>query len=344
MLYTTSGPSCFQGTACLFYPLPNPTRPTPELVALLQERGMLISDEERARRKLSQIGYYRLSGFWYPCRKGAVDESGAYVKDLLTGLPLREDTFQDNTRFNEIIDLYLFDKKLRQLMLDAIERIEIHVRSVIAHEIGRFDPLAYLDTSFINPKILQDRRNKAGQVVNFWKVWDTKQQELVDNSKEECIVWHKKSGRSVPFWVVIETWDFGIMSKYFENLKGKYQEKICHRLDVPNKKVLAGWLQEINILRNHCAHHSRIWNRVASNSLAVLDNDYFKALGLDSEARKRIYGKICVLWYLVQRIGPNSDWIVRVADLVDSKPTIACCPYTSMGLPDNSGFPRRFFP
>lgn len=319
---------------------PKPHQTLTELVALLKKRGMIIPNEERAERKLSQIGYYRLSGFWYPCREGKRDEGGNYVKDPKSKLPIRENTFQGNTDFNLITDLYLFDKKLRQSMLDAIERIEIHVRSVIAHEVGRFDPLAYQETSFINPKVLQS---------THWCEWKKRQEKLIEDSKEDSILWHKKRNLSIPFWVAVETWDYGLMSKYFENLKGQYQNLICERLGVldqtgtPHVKSLKNWLQEINILRNRCAHHSRIWNRVSGNAITIPQNQHFKDLRLDQNARTRIYGIICVLWYLVQKIGPNSKWIKDVADLIDSKPNLECLPYTSMGFPNNTGFPREKF-
>ena len=70
---------------------------------------MVIPDEEQAKRKLSQIGYYRLSGFWYPCRKGKRDEEDKYLKNPKCKLPIREDKFQEGTDFNLITDLYLFD-------------------------------------------------------------------------------------------------------------------------------------------------------------------------------------------------------------------------------------------
>lgn len=304
---------------------------------------MIVPNEARAQRKLAQIGYYRLSGFWYPCRKGKVDESGAYVKDPATKLPVREDNFQDGTNFDQIIELYLFDKKLRQLMLDAIERIEIHIRSVIAHEMGYFDPLAYQEASFIHPKVIADSTNKKGVAINHWGEWLKKQEDLIRRTKDDCIIWHKKNNKSIPFWVAVETWDFGVMSKYFANLKGKYQEIICERLNISNKKILAGWLDTLNLLRNRCAHHARIWNWSSANAINVFDAAYFQKLNLDLAARKRLYGLICVTWYLVKKIGPSSTWINDVAFLIDNKPDIDCCPNSAMGFPDNSGFPMEKF-
>ncbi len=321
----------------------------PDLVDLLQQRGMIVTDTERAQRKLSQIGYYRLSGYWYPCRKGETDESGHYVHDQKTGLPVRKDEFQDGISFDAITDLYLFDKKLRQLMLDALERIEIHIRTVIAHEMGYYDELAYQKDSFLNPKQLKERPTSGGGTTSNWNEWDGRQKHLIAQSKEECILHHKKNGRDIPFWVVVETWDFGLLATYYANLKDTFKNKICTRLEIvdeqgnPNKKILAGWLQELNILRNHCAHHSRIWNRVSSVHIGTLNDPYFKALHLSQDAKNRIYGKICVLWFLVQKIGPASSWLERMADLVDSKPVVECLPFTAMGFPDNSGFPRDKF-
>lgn len=149
--------------------LPKPYRDYPDLVALLESRGMTILDKSRAERKLAQIGYYRLSGFWYPCRIIKRDATGQVVLSV-SQKPEREERFQPLTDFQSIIKLYLFDKKLRQLMLDAIERIEVHVRSVIAHEVGYHNPLAYQDPIFINPsqtKTWKDKRGKTRNSLTF---------------------------------------------------------------------------------------------------------------------------------------------------------------------------------
>lgn len=308
---------------------------------------MKISDRERATRKLSQIGYYRLSGFWYPCRKPLFEKDGkTFLKDPESGMPIRSDEFQENVRFDDVTDLYLFDKKLRQLLLDAIERVEIHVRSVIAHELGRLDPLAYKNECYINPKVLKEKERDDGTIYTIWGEWVEKQESMIQTSTVDCIKWHKKRKMELPFWVVIECWDFGLMSKYFQNLKRSYQELVLKHFSLDNPKTFNSWLTEINNLRNKCAHHSRVWNMKMPNALSIKgteDIPYFQCIDLPLEARERIYAHIVVLWYMVQMIGPSSDWIGRVADLVDGKPRIDSCPYTAMGFLDNKGFPRSSF-
>ncbi|MEQ3514411.1 Abi family protein [Pseudoalteromonas sp. BZB3] len=307
-----------------------------ELVEYLTNNGMSIEDPERAQRKLSQVGYYRLSGFWYPCRKIDFDAAGNAI--IQHGKPKRLDNFIESTDFDKVFQLYLFDKKLRLLLLDAIERIEINLKTVLAHELGRADELAYLNPNFINPSQLEDYYHH-NQIRNAWNEWSNRQRSELSRSKEDCIVWHKKSGRSMPMWVVVEAWSFGTLSKYFELLKGTYQNNIAARLGVSNPSLLVRWLQAINILRNRCAHHTRVWNQTTNNPIGVPTGDfedaiYFQQLSLTTDSRKRLYGLIAIIWYLVQKIGPNSDWIRNVLDEIESSPDLPICMKTSMGIPE----------
>lgn len=305
-----------------------------ELVNILEYRGMIILDKPRAERKIAQVGYYRLSGYWHTCRKIKKDATGKYIINPNTKIPEREDTFQENINFNDIFDLYLFDKKLRLLMMDAIERIEIYIRTVIAHEMGKLDPLAYKKDIYIDPVHINNGK---------WAEWLVGLKNKIFKSRETCIVWYKSAYVDIPFWVAIEAWDFGALSKYYSFLKQSHQNHISKKLNINNSKILGNWLREINTLRNRCAHHTRIWNQGTTSQLLVIQNEYFNRLGLKNKACRRAYGLISILWFLVKEIGPNSEWIKNIADVIDSKPKIPACPYTAIGFEDNKGFPRLKF-
>lgn len=290
---------------------------------LLLKRGMLVQDKERAMRKLSQVGYYRLSGFWYTSR---------IIRSNDVGLSYRSDDFLHGTSFEHAYDLYLFDKKLRLLMMDALERIEIHIRSIIAHEVGRSDPLGYLKSAFINQRFLND---------GTFDKWQLKQSQKIRDSRDDCIIWHLRENKEIPFWVAVETWDFGQMSKYYAMLNGGMQAKIIKRLGLENKQTLTKWLQCLNLLRNRCAHHSRIWNR-RHPAVQIPKSDFFDALKVEGTVNERLYSAICIIWYLVRMIGPSSTWIRQVADHFDTKPNMPGCSFASMGVP-KTGFPRARF-
>lgn len=297
---------------------------------------MVINDPERAQRKLSQVGYYRLSGFWYPCRQIEHDNNGQVV--LQHGKPKRSDQFTENTRFEEVFKLYIFDKKLRLLLLDAIERIETNIKTVLAHELGKIDELAYQNPSFINPSQLQDYY-QHNQIKNAWIEWSNRQRSELSRSKEDFITWHRKSGRAMPIWVVVESWSFGTLSKYYELLKGTHQNNIATRLGVSNSSILVRWLQKINVLRNRCAHHTRAWNQTESNPVGIPTGDhqdaiYFSRFNLSQESRKKIFSLIVIIWYLLQQIGPNSDWIQHIIDLIEDFPQLPLNHESSMGIPN----------
>lgn len=306
---------------------------------------MEIADCERAERKLSQIGYYRLSGFWYSCRDLLVDASAKPVLDERTRKPKRLDSFMPGTSFDCIIELYLFDKKLRLSVLDAVERIEVHLRTVIAHELGRLDPVAHEQASFINPRDLLDYVNKkTGNVQNNWAQWQAEHKRQLARCSEDCILWHRQNNKTMPFWVVVEAWSIGLASQYYGLLKGRHQRSICRRFGIENPKVLAGWLRGINDLRNRCAHHSRIWNYTSRNPLPSLPGDPFMERWIHSQAAiQRLYGMAVVIARLMLSVGPNSSWFREFAILLDSKPCLPGCDFTAIGLPDLEGFPHHLF-
>ena len=83
-----------------------------EQIALLESRGMIVDDRESAKFYLQHINYYRLRAYW-----------------LTFELDLVSHQFFKNTKFQDVLELYIFDRELRLLVLDAIERIEVSVRS-----------------------------------------------------------------------------------------------------------------------------------------------------------------------------------------------------------------------
>lgn len=313
-----------------------PSKSPTELVELLLSREMEIIDRERAERKLSQVGYYRLSGFWYPCRKFKVDNDGKVV--VKNKKPVRQDDFLPNTDFNDIFKLYTFDKRLRLLLIDAIERIEVNLKTVLANELGNLDPLAYKKEAFINPIQLKDYYTRSNQVKNSWLEWSQKQCNEVSRCREESILWHKKENIEMPIWVVVEAWSFGTLSKYYEILKKSHQNAIAQRLGLSNSKVLVNWLKEINIVRNRCAHHSRIWNQSSSNTIQLpqdheeVDTIFFNQFNLTEEHRKKIFVLILIMWFLVKKIGPNSQWINCFLSEIDNLPKLPVDILNAMGM------------
>lgn len=297
-----------------------------ELIQRLTDRGMRLKDPLRAQRKLTQVGYYRLSGYWHTSKK--FKRNGSEIQYL--------NEFQENTYFENIFEFYLFDKRLRIELTDALERIEIYLRTIIAHEIGRIAPLAYLDKKQFSRDAF-----KPNAKIRYMD-WLARHNKLIEGSKEESIDNHRNKEKPIPIWVAAEVWDFGALSKFYSILSGKNQDLICDRLGLDNRKELDNWLINLNGIRNRCAHHARLCNRQNPRTLSIPRKGYFNLLDLSQNQRNKFYGIVAVIWFLLKQIGSNSNWICRIADIIDQKPEIPGFNFRSMGFPEE-GFPRKLF-
>lgn len=277
----------------------------------LKNRGMLCENDSIAEKHLSHIGYYRLSGYWYPFRR---------INPKRPDKPF--DQFEEGTHFTDVLNLYVFDKKLRFLALDALERIEISIRVDIAHVVGKRDPFAYTDQSFFNAKFTKP---KKGQSVSDYDKWLRKHTQLIDRSREHFIKKFKmKYGLPLPLWIAIEVWDFGTMSMFYEGMKGKDRDLISLKYNVSKGIIFASWLRSLNYLRNLCAHHSLLWNR------NIIDQPKLPK-GIEAEELANFIGRsksiarpfilFCLIQWLMREICPNSRWHERLIKHLSNFPT-----------------------
>lgn len=303
------------------------------LVGLLTQRGMVIRDPLRAQRKLTQVGYYRLSGYWHTSQK---------YKFLAPKKIQIFSEFQDNTTFESVFNFYLFDKSLRLELTCALERIEVYLRTIIAHELGRIDPMAHKDKKNFS-KFSTNPAHSGKDGISDFQLWHIKHEDLLKSSREESILSHLECDKPIPLWVASEAWSFGTLSKLYSMLNGANQQRICDRIGLDNRTILDNWLINFTGIRNRCAHHSRLCNRSNIRTLIIPKNGYFNLLNLSESDKNKFYGFICIVWFLVRKIGPSSNWINRVADIIDNKPHVNGFNFKSMGFGDH-GFPRKLFP
>ena len=291
-----------------------------EQLALLTTRGMCVTNDQAAKNYLERVGYYRLSGYWYPFRQFV------FLQDPSTGSFSAKalDQFHPNTHFSDAVKLYLFDKVLRLLVLDALERVEVALRVDIAHLLGERSAFAYLDSQQFHPSFA----NKKFRGVPAFESWQKKYLGLVSRSKKkEEFVHHylKTHGEQLPIWVAIEVWDFGAMSQLFAMMKVKDQTKIAAKYGVTDFMVFASWLRSLNHLRNIAAHHSRLWNR------NIVDQPKLPKLGEiawcdgflgKSDLIAKPFLLFAILRHVVCVISPKTSWHTRLADHLDSFPEL----------------------
>ena len=289
----------------------------PDQLEILKNRGLLVDNEPAALDYLERIGYYRLSGYWYSFRELAItqDADGNLNHH-------RSDNFIEGSHFEDAVKLYVFDKKLRLLALDALERIELAVRVDIAHLLGEQDIHAHENADLFNGhfsrQLITKGRDK-GKTQH--QVWLERYEHGLFRARREPFVSHYKDKYGkLPIWVAIEIWDFGLMSILYAGMKPKDQLGIAEKYGAVNGRAFSGWLRSFNFIRNVSAHHSRLWNiNVLERATLLQEGVHWQSL---NNARPFFY--FCLMRKVMSVICPNSSWSNRFAELMAEFPDVGC--------------------
>lgn len=265
----------------------------------LRDRGLIISNEEFAQHYLEHISYYRLAGYWWPMQSDKINH-----------------TFKENSKFEDVIALYNFDRELRVLLFDVIEKIEISLRTkLIYHLSHEFDPWWFQNTS-----IFQDTKALIDTLANI--------NEEVTRSKDAFIKEHKSKYkddlRFPPAGKTLELTSFGSLSKLYGNLKNtiKSKDTIASELGAVNHTYLPSWLQSIAQIRNYCAHHSRLWNKNLPGTPKLLSKPPYKWVNDVPKDTTRLYVHLCIMRYMVNIIAPENSFSIKLQELMTKYPSI----------------------
>lgn len=300
-----------------------------EHLVQLEERGLVIPDKERAVIYLTHIGYYRLSAYLIPFETKAINNRRTHV-------------LKSGATFSEILDLYIFDRKLRILVMEAIERIEVSIRSNWANSItlSSNNSHAYIDESLFRSS--QKHQDNLSAVKNS-----------LSRSKEAFIQHYQNNYTEpelVPTWVMVEVLTFGELSKWFENTSGiELKKNIITSIGLPPAiEVAESVLQCLSLIRNICAHHGRLWNRKLVKQLPYIkrfqEEMIFEEVetknGMQMQPSRKLYNYLLVIDHLMNTIQPNTSWSKRLDELITTLPTQQ---HKEMGIPNNwKGFSADF--
>jgi abortive infection bacteriophage resistance protein len=272
------------------------------------------------------VGYYRLSGYWYPFRESLPQQHGPRV--VL-------DTFAAGTTLVQVADVYEFDRKLRLLVMDGIERVKVSVRFHVGHVLGRRGAFAHAD-----PDALDD--NFAGNgiasppALNKWmqtghSQWLRRRQDEERRSKADFVKhFRAKYGPPLPVWVVTEILDFGGLSYLYDGMIQRDRDEVTAALGLfdasgaGNSGVLKSWLKNLNYIRNICAHHARLWNvnvieQISPRTVRPIP-ELTHIADSGGNITFRVYATLALLALLTTRIHPGDEWTTRLRALVDALP------------------------
>jgi abortive infection bacteriophage resistance protein len=206
--------------------------------------------------------------------------------------------FRAGTTFRDVLDLYNFDRELRLLALDAIERIEVALRAALVNELGcRYDPHFYCDPQHFHSQLA------------FQRFYDT-----ATTAKYLAISHYRRTYHTPPeppIWAVTEALTFGDLSHLYSGLNHANRRAVAVGFTFP-EKVLTSWFKSLTILRNVAAHHNRLWNA----SLKVNEPKRAHPVRAEMGASDSFAARATVLQALVTATQPGHGWGQRLAGLL----------------------------
>lgn len=219
-----------------------------EQIELLKQRGLTITDEERAKKYLLSQNYYNLIN--------------GYAKFF----PRDGENYTAQTNFDEITSLYVFERDFKQALLLGILEAETHLRSIYAYrfaEMYQSEPYAYLNiNSYEQDKILLVTKtisNLSNKILHHSR-----------DNKNSSIAHYVKKHNHVPIWVIVNYLDFGELRFLLKHSKKSLQNSVAKDLlefinqNIPDNTIplppetLNSFLDNINQMRNICAHNNRL--------------------------------------------------------------------------------------
>jgi abortive infection bacteriophage resistance protein len=285
----------------------------PDQLVKLEARGLQIVDRAAAEHSLRYTGYYRLSAYALTFQDCAQPEK----------------PFRPGTTFDDLISVYCFDRELRLLVLDAIERVEVALRSVLNNEMAvRHGPHWFMNVRhfalrFDHARFIADieaelRIDVAGQ--------------LPAQPHQEVFINHYYTKYGDPYlppsWMVIETLSLGALSRIITNLNLGVERIAIAQSFGTDEFVLRGWFHVLSYVRNLSAHHSRLWNR----QLVIKFRQVARRHQSFLTTTDRFYAVAVVLYDLLQHVAPGTQWHIRLRDLIARHPIL---PLGAMGFPAN---------
>lgn len=279
-------------------------------IQYLLAQGMALPDIDRAERTLNHVGFHRLSSYWKPFESPPGIGSGAL--------------FKNGTSFSEVVARYMFDQRLRSLLLEAFSYIEVSVRTNWAYQVAH----GFQHGQFAHQKsmLFEQQYYKANV------------RELQRTCRQTGLL-RSNNFQSLTVWDVLPAMSFGQLSKWYSSLVDRHMRESISQLYETDERTLVSTLRHLTKFRNICAHHERTWNRRISTGLRIpkriaKSRETANAFNRSEQDQGKLYNALVMTVHLMDVVTPNGDWSERFLALGEES-YFNAIPFQDMGFPSN---------
>lgn len=251
-------------------------------IELLSSRGVLISDKEKAKEILLDIGYYRLGFYFFPFEK-TYPQSDRRTHEVVEG-----------TRFEDAVSLYYFDFDLRNILNRYLTRVEVAFRTYLTYYMSlkyQDDPLWFVSPVVVRQSFIDDFDNKVYRSETFRRNVQIKRHHQIH-----------PSDKYAPAWKTIEFMTFGSVLKLYKSIDNMDDKRtIAKHFGVGKVSVFESFMSTIHTLRNKCAHGAAMFDLTLPDGISLKG----PRLDLQGQDCQSLKGALAVLSYIMSQISIN---------------------------------------
>ena len=277
-----------------------------EQMDLLVSRGLSIPDRKKAAEFLYENNYYRVSGYSLTLRK--------------------HDRFYPSVSVQNIIDIYEFDYHFRHILLKYLDNIEVRVKSIYAYEFTkRYPPTGYLDAALFSDQHKHSAiLSKAEQLKQRRRPHEAYLKHFLDDRKED-----------IPLWAYVDVLTISDVSMLYAISPGDVKTAVAQAvgLTASGEKLMEHFMHRMTIIRNLCAHSSRLYNRLFEQKprLSKKERGQLRRKPDGSEDNEHLYGFLLIMKRLLK---PN-DFSKMKREIIQLGKTYPFVHMKYYGFPDD---------
>jgi len=285
-------------------------------VDLWEQRGLTFPDKAKAEFYFQNISYYRLSAYALPFQQ-------------------EKDKFNAGTEFDNVLDLYKFDRELRLVVLDAIERIEVALRTQFIYSLSHKYGSHWQNIKAIYKPAY---KNHQGRIIDIFQETQSIIRDHCLSKYPEVFIRHYldtyTQPPTPPSWMAIELLTIGQLSRLFSGLANNDDKRAIASYFSLHHTPFESWLHALTYGRNLCAHHSRFWNRdFVIQADIPKKNLKLPWINYHITNNCRCFYFLSVVKYFLQTINPEGHFKQRILDVMNKYPVT---PIRFMGIPTDA--------
>lgn len=238
-----------------------------EQVKILQNKGLIIPDEDYSKEILLRENYFFFSGYRHLFLESTTNRK-----------------FIEGTTFNELYSLFYFDRHIRNIIFKNLLIVENNIKSIMAYELSQ--KYGIREDQYLNPKNFVRDPDRKKQVIDLLK--KLKRQIRINGGSHQATQHYIDNYGYIPLWIVVKILSFGIVGEFYSILKIEDQKEVANFFEVGFEELLV-WLPILANYRNLCAHEDVLFEHKAARQIP--NTQYHQDLEIPKVDGEYIYGK-----------------------------------------------------